>query len=81
MGSMYDSEDGKSVHPSAWDPDYWDRFNNRKEVKYKAPKKTRSWRTCPNCGSLSTNALNLNEGLYACRSCYIEYDFPTKENT
>lgn len=42
------------------------------------PKKVKSVRVCPNCGSRATKIFNINSGKYLCQICEHQYDAPRR---
>jgi len=40
------------------------------------PKRTTTWRTCPDCGSRATKILSANSGKYSCQICGCAYYDP-----
>jgi hypothetical protein len=55
-----------------------DQMGYRIEPKFKAPKKWRSAKVCPNCSSRATKLLSINTGKYRCQICDHEYDPPQR---
>ena len=43
------------------------------------PKKWKSWRVCPECGSRATKIFHLNSGRYQCQICDHEYFHPLEK--
>ncbi len=43
------------------------------------PKRWKSWRVCPECGSRATKLFSVNSGKLECQICNHEYDPPARE--
>lgn len=42
------------------------------------PKRWRSWRVCPTCGSRTTKLFHLSSGKYECQICGCKYNAPER---
>jgi hypothetical protein len=45
------------------------------------PKRWRSWRVCPECGSRATKIFSLTTGKYLCQICEHKYEAPTNAHS